>query len=91
MAESREPVFLERESYRRRRIGDAGRLLPVMGLVLMMVPALWASEHRTAEVGVYIFTVWAFLIVLVAVLSRHLSKGVRSEQGPSSDVAGGGN
>ncbi|WP_102107148.1 hypothetical protein [Oceaniglobus roseus] len=41
MAPPREPVFLERQTYRRRRLMDAARVLPVLGAVLFMVPMLW--------------------------------------------------
>ena len=66
-----EPVYLARESYRRRRLGDAARLLPVFGLVLLFLPGLL---NATATAMIYIFVVWAVLIVLVAVLSPRLSR-----------------
>lgn len=69
MAKPPPPLFLARESYRRRRLGDAARLLPFLGLALLMLPALWQT---TAAAMVYIFTVWAILIVLVAILSPRL-------------------
>ncbi len=66
-------VFLERETYRRRRIMDAARLLPILGLALFALPLLWPTSEDTAEMGdpvpmsaavLYIFGVWAFLIGL---------------------------
>jgi len=69
MAKPPEPLFLARESYRRRRLGDAARLLPLLGLALLLLPALWST---TASAMIYIFAVWAFLILLVAILSRRL-------------------
>lgn len=80
MANPTGPVFLERESYRRRRLGDAARLVPLLGLILLLVPALWASSNRTEVAIIYIFTVWAFLIVLIGAISRHLTKGALSEE-----------
>jgi nitrate reductase gamma subunit len=66
-------VFLERQSYRRRRIMDAARLLPLIGAALLAVPLLWANpDAGTAEAVpmshaiVYVFGVWAGLIVLSA-------------------------
>lgn len=35
------PLFLERRSYRQRRLLDAARLLPVLGALLWLVPLLW--------------------------------------------------
>jgi len=69
MAKPPQPLFLAKESYRRRRLGDAARLLPFLGLALLMLPALWQT---TAAAMIYIFVVWAFLIVLVAILSHRL-------------------
>lgn len=71
-------VFLERQSYRRNRLGDAARLLPVVGMVVLSVPLLWPSVDSVQVVsGVeqavpmstairYIFGAWAGLIVLSA-------------------------
>jgi len=71
------PVFLERRSYRRRRLMDAARLLPVVGALLFLVPLLWGpgpgESASTAEGMIYIFAVWAGLIVLAAVLARRLA------------------
>lgn len=64
-----EPLFLARESYQRRRLGDAARLVPFLGLALLLMPVLWSD---TAKAMVYIFVVWAFLIVLIAALSPRL-------------------
>ncbi|MFC3613579.1 hypothetical protein ACFORG_07385 [Lutimaribacter marinistellae] len=67
------PVFLERQSYRRRRLNDAARLLPVLAAALFAVPLLWPSGSEGAEpvpmsaAILYVFTVWA-LLVLVAIL-----------------------
>ncbi len=74
------PVFLERRSYRRRRMQDAQRLLPVLGLVLWMVPVLWPSGDEAAPVRMsdaiyYVFGVWCVLIGLSAWLWRGLQRG----------------
>ena len=37
----RAPIFLEKRGYRQRRMMDAVRLLPFLGLMLWMVPLLW--------------------------------------------------
>jgi hypothetical protein len=70
------PVFLGRESYRQRRIRDAARMTPVIGAVLWAVPLLWergtADGVRTSQALIYIFAVWALLIVIALVLSRLL-------------------
>lgn len=72
MNEPNQPLFLERTSYRRRRVGDAARLVPFVGLMLWLLPALWASDSRTADSMFYVFGVWALLIAAVWALSVRL-------------------
>ena len=71
------PLFLRPASYRQRRRRDAARLLPVIGVFLMLLPVLWAPQdtfHRdTAPDGIYLFVVWAVLIGLAMLISRSLS------------------
>jgi hypothetical protein len=77
------PVFLERQSYRRRRLMDAARLLPILGAALFAVPLLWPSGDELGGVPTsvairYVFGVWAGLIVvsvLFGVASRRWSGG----------------
>lgn len=71
-------VFLERQSYRRRRMMDAARLLPLLGAALLALPLLWPDTDQAAvasgavepvrmsEAIFYVFGVWAGLIVLAA-------------------------
>ncbi len=75
MSGPRSPVFLERDTYRRRRIMDAARFLPLLGAVLFAVPLLWPKPGDPAEAGeavtmstalFYVFGVWAGLILLAA-------------------------
>ncbi len=76
----RQPLFLERRSYRRRRLVDAARLLPVLGLLLWLVPLLWGIGGRDVSAsgaGLYIFGVWAGLIVLAAGFSVALGRPAR--------------
>ena len=73
-----EPVFLARQSYRRRRLGDAARLFPIVGLVMFLLPLLWAGEARTSGGLIYVFAVWAGLIFVISRVSRRL---IESEPG----------
>ena len=72
------PVFLERRSYRRRRLHDAARLLPVLGLLGWMVPLLWpvdsAKAPASSNVLTYVFLVWAVLIGACFVVSSRLAR-----------------
>lgn len=66
-------VFLERAHYRQRRLGDAARCLPVLGVVLWLIPLLWQKDGDAAQSNAgtltYIFVIWVVLILLAAVLA----------------------
>lgn len=73
MIDPKSPLFLERRNYRRRRLTDAARLLPVLGLVLLMVPLLWGQGDAgpaTSSAILWIFGVWFLLVLACAALSR---------------------
>ena len=71
------PVFLERRTYRRRRMADAARLLPVAGAVLFLLPLLWTGQDdtptHTTRVMFFVFGVWIVLAVVSALISRGLT------------------
>lgn len=71
-------MFLERQSYRRRRLIDMIRILPVIGALLWAVPLLWESGEDSdvsASVAIiYLFGVWLGMVLLGAVLARLLKK-----------------
>ncbi len=71
------PVFLPPERYRQKRLLDAARLLPVLGAALFLVPILWGSPDPAPRVSnaaalLYVFAVWAGLILAAFLLSRAL-------------------
>lgn len=86
MSAQKNSIYLERRTYRRRRLQDAARLLPVLGVLLFLVPLLWATRTEepasTASGGIYVFGIWAGLIVASAWLSRRLG-------GEQTDLSGG--
>ncbi|SLN43172.1 hypothetical protein ROJ8625_02134 [Roseivivax jejudonensis] len=76
-------VFLERRTYRQRRLRDAARLLPVLGLFAWTVPLLWPrgdAAPGTAAALTYLFAVWAALVIAGASLSVLLSRGVDDDE-----------
>lgn len=81
-----EPLFLERRSYRRRRLADAARLLPLLGAALFLSPVLWFAEGGagpgTAAGGIYLFAVWTALILGAAVMSRGLTRNEAPHRDP---------
>jgi|TARA_R110002110_G_scaffold194876_1_gene404010 hypothetical protein len=69
-------VFLERQAYKRRRMRDLARAVPIIGAVLLSIPLLWTRAApggegaTTSQALVYVFAVWVFLIGLAALISR---------------------
>lgn len=82
MKPPRPPLFVARSTYRRRRLADAARMLPVLGMVLMVLPMLWApatdGTRSTAIDGLYLFAIWGGLIGAAALLAPRLDTAPRS-------------
>lgn len=70
MRRPKQPLFLARSVYRKRRLRDAARMLPIFGIVLLM-PVLW---NVSARAWVYVFAVWLGLIVVAGLLARRLGQ-----------------
>lgn len=91
MKKPQKPLFLARQSYRRRRLIDAARLVPIFGLALMMVPLLWMTPETgsLAWRGIYLFAIWAALVIISAFLARRLQALPENDPPPkdtTSDV-----
>ncbi len=88
----RTPLFLARSGYRSRRLSDAARALPVLGLFLLLVPVLWSQDGRpgasTATIGVYLFIIWALLIAVAALLAPRLPLTETERAKPDKDGKG---
>lgn len=82
MNEPRRPLFLAKSLYRGRRLADAARLLPILGAFLVLLPILWrpreATVGDTARDALYLFGVWAGLILLAGLIAPRL---MRHEEG----------
>lgn len=87
------PLFLQRLPYRRRRRIDAARLLPVLGLFLLLLPILWIPDdgtgRRTALDGVYLFLIWGGLIAAARLLAPGLALPDPLPGGRGTDPAEG--
>lgn len=77
-------LFVAHGTYRQRRMIDAAGLLPVLGALLFAMPLLWmgagsgpepAAPARTSHVMIYLFAVWAGLVILSAFITRGLKTG----------------
>ncbi|WP_108263603.1 hypothetical protein [Mangrovicoccus ximenensis] len=91
----RVPLFLERQSYRRRRLVDASRAVPVFGIILFFVPLLWPQPEPgeatgLAERGIYLFLAWGLLVAVTGVISvrlqSRLQEGAPEERAEGKDV-----
>ncbi|WP_415920121.1 hypothetical protein [Tateyamaria sp. SN6-1] len=87
-------VFLERRSYRRRRMMDALRLLPILGVMLLMLPLFWPAVSDTGAQAVsmstaviYVFLVWFLLICASFILWRGLWRGQGQDNTEAPDGA----
>ncbi|MEO5620911.1 MAG: hypothetical protein ABIQ85_08320 [Cypionkella sp.] len=76
MRKPRAPLFLARAVYRRRRLRDAARLLPILGLFLLLLPLMWGGPlgEGAGQTVIYVFVVWALLIGLAAYLAPGLAR-----------------
>lgn len=80
-------LFLERRTYRRNRLQDAARLMPVLATVLIFAPIFIRGTDPGAGQGmadwlVYYFAIWIGVIALTALVNRALMRVT------SADVAG---
>lgn len=88
----RPSLFLERQSYRRRRLTDAARLLPILGSALIALPLLWPGSDAPDD-GValssailYIFACWGLLILLSLAFGFAAGRmAARDDADPDSD------
>ena len=62
--------FVEKATYRRRRLMDIARLAPILGACFFAVPLLWPQEAvRSSTAMVYVFFVWTALVGFAAAFS----------------------
>lgn len=92
MSRQKQPLFLERQSYRRRRLVDASRVIPIFGLCLFLVPLIWPAieEPNLAARGIYIFVVWIGLVVATGLISYRLKSRERTGELDQLDKKRGG-
>ena len=90
MAERRAPLYLARRSYRRRRLTDALRLLPVMMGILWLLPLLWGGPGTDSPTGegsravIHVFAIWGLGIIAAILISRALVNGEDDVDGEES-------
>lgn len=89
MGPPRRPVFLAQRAYRRRRLTDAARILPVAGVFLIVLPLFWRSGSRatvdTVWAGIYLFGVWAILVLTAAAIAWKLGRQDSRDNGRAAE------
>ncbi|MEZ5797390.1 MAG: hypothetical protein R3D63_07940 [Paracoccaceae bacterium] len=79
MKRPKRPMFLAPSPYRRRRLRDAARLLPVFAAFLLILPELWSPPGQALRVTsgdvIYFFLVWCGLVLVAAAFAPGLSAG----------------
>ena len=88
---ARAPVFLKPAGYRQKRVRDAARLLPVLGVALLLVPLLWTPSDAEGGIGnaaalIFVLGVWAGLVLAAFLLSRALRPGEDPEEEPGDEA-----
>ena len=85
------PLFLERASFRRRRMGDAARVLPILALLMTLVP-VWLVPERVSFAGgaILLFWLWAMLIGAIWALHRALRHADAATLRASNAISGTG-
>jgi hypothetical protein len=84
MTDTTQPQFLDAQSYRRKRLMDAARMLPVLGAlaVLFPLPFLFLGDSASRSglaVALYLFCLWLALIAFALFLARRLGDPGRDE------------
>ena len=66
-------LFLGRAAYRRRRLTEAARLVPVLFAALVLIPPIWLPQYFShARGAVWLALRWALTIAATALLHRAL-------------------
>ena len=64
---------------RRKRLLDAGKVVPFLGLFLIMLPLVWPETGSDGEVATsaaiqYLFACWVLLIIAAAFFSYRVAR-----------------
>ena len=85
------PIFLQRASYRQRRIRDAAKLMPFLGIILWAIPLAWSRGDGSNDVGtaglIYVFGVWVLLIVATGFLAAKVRGDTPDDEGGGGNAA----
>lgn len=81
------PIFLERSAYRRRRLQDAARLLPIVTTVALLVPVWLVPQALSGATGmVLLFMLWLVVILCSGALHRRLGRKSLQPEGSADEL-----
>lgn len=73
-------LFLGREAYRRRRMIEATRLLPIVFALLVLLPPIWLPQQFSFSTGtLWLATGWIATIAITAWLHRAIGHARAAE------------
>lgn len=73
-------LFLGRSAYRRRRLGDATRVIAALFALATLLPPIWLPQYFSfARGAVWLAVTWALTIAATAALHRALAQSPASE------------
>lgn len=74
--------FLDRSTYRLRRLRDAIRLLPLLGTGLFLLPMIGgAGALSSGSVMIFLFLAWGGMILAAALIGAALERALRRHTG----------
>lgn len=84
MSETNKTQFLDRASYRKKRLIDVSRLLPLLGALGFIMPPvyLFIAPDGTGSPGIttiYLFVFWLGLILFAALLAPKMQERSNSD------------
>lgn len=77
MTQRPDRLFLAPAPYRRRRLIDAARLLPVFAAFLVIVPPILHTGDGAGGTGaalIYLFGLWALVLLAAGVIARAMAR-----------------
>lgn len=74
-------LFLGRAAYRRRRLAEATRLVPVLFAALVLIPPIWLPQYFSfARGAVWLALAWALAIAATAALHAALGRAPAEDE-----------
>ncbi|WP_323010270.1 hypothetical protein [Paracoccus sp. (in: a-proteobacteria)] len=74
-------LFLGRDAYRHRRLGDAVRVVPVLFALLAVLPPMWLPQYFSYGRGaVWLAVSWALTIAVTAALHHAIGRGKAEDE-----------